>query len=252
MSDEMSESQLEALVRDAVMGAVSGEPSVAPRQGDATVLLGDGAGVTEAVKRAVVATVSELLASKMLLAGSLNGATERLRQAAVDAEALWKAMKETEDALLGGAASEAQDEEPEAPTKPEADLPAKRWIPKTVEPSPATPEPVAGPAPAPAAATVEDGVIMVDGLEVVFGDKTPSEFKAFLREFVAHVVRGPVTPQWAGRLAQKHGWRKTPGTIAYQTDAYLGTLSRGKDKKGKSWWWLPGHPGPDEAGERTE
>lgn len=104
----------------------------------------------------------------------------------------------------------------------------------------------------------EDGVV-IGGRLIPFRAKASPEFKAFFREFAAKIAAGPVRPNWVLRLAADHGYghgEKNPkgavrGTVVYQIEDYLGSISKWKDDVGDQWWSLPSDDGGVPVGGRN-
>ncbi len=274
----LSASDLESLAREAVLAAVDGrnEPR-ASLGGDETILVGPG--VKTAIVRGVMSATRELLSSQFLLSGPLKTAAGELGALATDADALLKALKEIDSTLttitseppVAVSAQEAMEPpvvaiQPESPKpespKPESPKPESKPVEQDapeaasepeVEQEQAKPESSAKQKPARAKPRTprppktadygepEDSGIVVNGIKVYYvKGVTVEPFKAFMRDFCAAIVKGPVRPAWAIKLAQDHGWLVGKSTITDRIEHHIGDLNKkGRDAQGNSVWALP-------------
>lgn len=275
----LNEEGLETLVKESVLAAVE-KREVPPRGSPENVVM-VGLGARETIRRAVMSSVSELIGRQMLTAGPLKDAAEKVSKVSSHAEELWGALKAIEKSLEEEPEVEAV--QPQEPTKEPvaAQEPAKDAKPGTPTPveTPAavsethdniikitvaaehddekTPEPkkpearqepdkTAAKTSEKAAAKKpedEETDIVVNGIKITFFAKSSPAFRAFFREFVGEILKGPVRPSWAIKRAQAHGWNVVRGTVLAQIENYLGDLSKWKDEDGEAWWSLPKQDG---------
>jgi len=253
--------QVEQLVREAALEAASGVETPGAENGEAHVVVGPG--VRTAIRRGVMIAMKDLL-GQALLDGPLKAASEKVKRAAAEAEALWNAIKEYDSSVVrvdlssaweGLTVKEVETEtiedmpvetkmapipmpptpkEARNPFVPKTDVIKIASIPKDHEPprSPSAPEPQE---------TDGDLAVNVNGLKVTFSKNANPAFIPFLRAFVEQIKKGPVRPTWVYKLAQDHGWGVTSkGTVSFQIENHIGELSKWRDEKGDSWWSLPG------------
>jgi len=222
--DLLSADDLEKLVRETVVETVTSSDVTditAPSQTVALV----GHGVRALIRSATIRAIHELAGRQSLLVGVVGQIGERLSTSNADAKALLDLLTEIDRGIT--------DSEPKTSEVVESEPENESLTPPVVP------------------HTGRITSVNVGSFEIPLGETTPNEFRTFFAEFVQTIQQGPVSPSWALQCARRHGYNVVRGTVVAQIESYLGDLSKGKDKDGNNWWWIPGWNDPEPGSMRS-